>query len=160
MRHEKLMKREGVDALDIAAVWPASSQVAPVPVPELAAPIESAQPTPAAPDVPAAVGGMIAASYAAVIGALYFATAGTAHSIYMIAISAMFVAIFFAVPRTFFKVEPMSRSRVRMEEFMRSGIDTATGRASAKAALVQMMVVPVFLVLGITAMGIAASVIM
>ena len=56
MRHENLMKREGVDALDIAAVWPASSQVAPVPVPELAAPIESAQPTPAAPDVPAAVG--------------------------------------------------------------------------------------------------------
>ena len=137
MRHENLMKRGGVDALDVAAVWPASSQVAPVPVPEFAAPTESAEPTPAAPDIPAAVGGMITASYAAVIGAL-----------------------FFAVPRFFFKIEPMRRRRVRFDEFLQSGIDTATGRATAKAALVQMMVVPVFLVLGITAMGIAASVIM
>ena len=160
MRHEKLMKREGVDALDIAAVWPASSQVAPVPLPEFAAPAESAEPTPAAPDVPAAVGGMIAASYAAVIGALYFATAGTAHSIFMISISALFVAIFFAVPRFFFKMEPMRGKRVRLDEFMRTGIDTATGRTTAKAALVQMLVVPVFLVLGLTAIGIAASVIM
>ena len=160
MRHENLMKRGGVDALDVAAVWPASSQVAPVPVPEMAAPTESAEPTPAAPDIPAAVGGMIAASYAAVIGALYFATAGTAHSIYMISISALFVAIFFAVPRSFFRMEPMRGRRVRLDEFMRTGIDTATGRATAKAALVQMMVVPVFLVLGISAIGIAASIIM
>jgi hypothetical protein len=43
---------------------------------------------------------------------------------------------------------------------MRKGMDTLTGHCSGRAALVQMMIVPVLLTLGVAMMGIAAAIIM
>ena len=114
---------------------------------------ESTRPAPAVPDVPASVGGMQAASYAALIGALFVATAGSASSIFAIAIAALFVAIFFTVPRIFFAVEPMTEKRPEFGKFLQLGMETQTGHSGGPAALVQMFVVPVFLTLAVLAMG-------
>ena len=107
----------------------------------------------AAPDVPAAVGGMIAAAYASLIVALFIATAGSLSSIFAIVIAGLFVAIFFTVPSIFFAVEPMVETRPGLGRFMKCGMDTFTGHATGRAALVQMLVVPVFLTAAILAMG-------
>jgi hypothetical protein len=42
---------------------------------------------------------------------------------------------------------------------MRQGIDTFTGHCSGRTALVHMLIVPVFLTLGVIAMGIAIAII-
>lgn len=156
MLYEKIDSRERFDSIDVAAVWPVSAQVAPVPIPEAEVPHPAFQPTPAMPDVPASVGGMLFASYAMVIAALFLAAAGTAYSVFMITISALFVIMFFAVPRLLLKAEPKDRPRTSFDHFMYRGIQTLTGHSSGSAALVQMMIVPVFLAIGISAMGIAA----
>jgi hypothetical protein len=111
----------------------------------------------AAPDVPAAVGGMIAATYAALIVALFIATAGSLSSIFAIIIAGLFVAIFFTVPSIFFAVEPMSEQRPGFGRFLKRGMQTLTGHASGPAALVQILIVPVLLTLGVLAMGLIVA---
>jgi hypothetical protein len=117
-------------------------------------------PTPAAPDVPACVGGFLFAAYSALVAAFAVAAAGSAQSIYAIAICALFVLMFFAVPRIFLLVEPRAGHRPTLERFMREGMQTLTGHSNGRDALVQMLIVPVFLTLGALGMGIAAVVIM
>jgi hypothetical protein len=107
----------------------------------------------AAPDVPGSVGGMIAGAYAALIVALFVATAGSLSSIFAIVIAGFFVAVFFTVPRIFFAVEPMTEQRPGLSRFLKRGMETLTGHATGTAAMVQMLVVPVFLTLAILAMG-------
>jgi hypothetical protein len=143
-------RRQPVD--ETAVAWLAPT-VAPLPLGDLG-PTRAA---PAAPDVPGSVGGLIAASYAALIVALYVATAGSLSSIFAIAIAAFFVAIFFAVPRIFFAVEPMTERRPGMGKFLKRGMETMTGHSSGPAALVQMLVVPVFLTMAVIAMGLIVA---
>lgn len=159
MYREQINAKQGYDAIDIAAVWPTSAALAPFPVPELEQISERQdyRATPAAPDVPAAVGGMVAASYAALIAALAVATVGSAKSIFVIVIAALFVIAFFTVPRIFFAVEPNKGRRVSFDQFLSQGIDTLTGHNSGKAALAQMLAVPILLTLGVLAMGIVVS---
>lgn len=156
MRREQFIARQGYDAIDIAAVWPTSVQLAPFPISELEGISERQEfrATAAAPDVPAAVGGMIAASYAGLIVALAVATVGSAESLFVIVIAALFVTTFFTVPRIFFAVERESCVRTSFDAFLRNGMDTWTGHNSGKAALVQMLIVPVMLTLAVLAMGI------
>ena len=159
MDSEQFTARHGYDSMDVAAVWPTSASVAPFPVPEME-PISqrpSFRATPAAPDVPAAVGGMVAASYAGLIAALAVATVGSAESIFVIVIAALFVIAFFTVPRIFFSVERDRGVRASLDDFLRNGMNTYTGHNSGKAALVQMLIVPVLLTLGVLAMGITIA---
>ena len=159
MYREQLVAKQGYDSMDVAAVWPTSASVAPFPVPEME-PIHQRpdfRATPAAPDVPAAVGGLIAASYAGLIAALAVATIGSAESIFVIVIVALFVIAFFTVPRIFFAVERDSGVRASFDDFLNNGINTMTGHNSGKAALVQMLIVPVMLTLGVLAMGITIA---
>lgn len=111
---------------------------------------------PSTPDVPGAVGGLIAASYFALLGALFLATAGSAHSIFMIAIAVFFAIMFFAVPRVFLGIEPAT-ARPSLMRFMDEGLRTYTGHCSGSAALVQMLVVPVALTFGVLAIGVVAA---
>ena len=159
MYREQFVARQGIDAIDIAAVWPTSAQLAPYPLPELERISERLEfrATPAAPDVPAAVGGLIAASYAGLIVALAVATVGSAESIFVIVIAALFVIAFFTVPRIFFAVERDSGVRASFDDFLNKGMDTFTGHNSGKAALVQMLVVPVLLTFAVLAMGVAIA---
>ena len=159
MYREQLVAKQGYDSMDVAAVWPTSASVAPFLVPEME-PIHQRldfRTTPAAPDVPAAVGGLIAASYAGLIAALAVATIGSAESIFVIVVAALFVVAFFTVPRIFFAVERDSGVRASFDDFLNKGMDTLTGHNSGKAALVQMLIVPVLLTLGVLAIGITIA---
>lgn len=161
MRHEQIAARHSYDRVEIAAIWPATTRLSPPPAPE-AVPetVEDFAPTPAAPDVPAAAGAMLVASYAALIGAFALVTMGSAQSILAIAICAFFVAVFFAVPRVFFAVEPAQGRRIGFDRFLRGGMETLTGHSSGPAALVQMMIVPVLLTCGVLLIGIAKAVLL
>lgn len=107
------------------------------------------QPQAAAQDVPAFVGGMMAVTYFALIGALALATAGPGQSGLALVIAGFFVAIFFAVPWLIFRQEPAASKRTGMPRFLAQGIQTYTGPCTGKAALVQMFIVPVLLTLGV-----------
>jgi hypothetical protein len=75
---------------------------------------------------------------------------------FMIVVSGLYVAIFFAIPRIFLRVERDPSRRPDLARFMAEGMDTLTGRMSGAAALVQIYVVPVLLTLGILVIGLAA----
>ena len=159
MRHEQFANGESYAKADVAALWPTGAAVAPLPVADLderACP--SHLPTPSAPDVPAAVGGLVAGSYAALIGAFAVATTGSAESLFVVVVAALFVLTFFAIPRLFFRIEPKQGRRPVLSRFMYEGMDTLTGRCSGAAALVQMLIVPVSLTAAVLAMGVAVSI--
>lgn len=162
MRHEQIAARDTYDEVNVAAVWPVATQLIPLPIPEIE--LLEAEPVfrsaPAVPDLPAAVGKLIIASYAALIGAFALATAGSADSIFMISIAALFVVMYFAVPGVILGIEPQSGVRPSLGRFMQEGMQTLTGHCSGKAALVQILIVPVFLTIGVLFMGIAAAIIM
>lgn len=161
MRHEQILAKDSFDTVDIAAVWPASTQVAPLPIPDIEGTTaqKSFRATAAAPDVPASVGGLIAASYAALVGAFALVTTGSAESIFAVVISALFVAIFFAVPRLFLAVEA-GGERPTLNTFLDHGLETLTGHASGKAALVQMLIVPVFLTFAVLTIGLLSAILL
>src|SRR4051812_38023172 len=100
MRHDQIRNEQSYDKVDVAAVWPASARIVPLPLLDVDEKPVAADfsPTPAAPDVPAAVGGLIAASYFALIGAFALATVGSGRSIFAIAIVLVFAVAFFTVP--------------------------------------------------------------
>lgn len=159
MKREIFDKSQAMDSAEIAAAWPVSVQLAPLPASDIETLIDlrPAHPAPAAPDMPAAAGGLLAASYAALIAALAVATAGSASSIFAIAIAALFLVMFFTVPLIFLALEPNGERRVSFDRFLSQGIDTYTGHNSGKAALVQMLIVPVLLTMGVLAMGIIVA---
>lgn len=159
MRHERIAAHSGFTEADIAAVWPTSPQIAPLPIVEIepSAEPDTHRSTPAAPDVPGSVGGMIAGAYAALIAALFIAAAGSRESVFVITISALFVVMFFGVPRLMFRAEADRSVRPGLARFMREGMDTLTGHSSGMGALVQMLVVPVFLTVGVLVIAIAAA---
>ena len=159
MKREQFDLSRDFDSADIAAVWPVTTQIAPLPACEIETLIDlrPVHPAPAAPDVPAAAAGLLAASYAGLLGALALATVGSGSSLFVIAIAAFFVMIFFAVPRIFFAIEPNGDRRISFDRFLAQGIDTFTGHNSGKAALVQMLIVPILLTLGVLAMGITVA---
>jgi hypothetical protein len=159
MQHDQILKEDSYNKVDIAAVWPASVQVAPLPVPDIEerAAAEPFVPTPSSPDVPVAVGGLIVVSYVALIAAFALATVGSGQSIFAITISALFLMAFFTVPRVFLGMEPKQGRRPSFDRFMSEGMETLTGHCSGGAALTQMLIVPVSLTLGTLVIAVAAS---
>ena len=111
------------------------------------------QPAPAAPDMPRAAGLLIIASYAMLMGA-FVVTIHGARADFAIVIGAFYLAMFFGVPAVILGVEGETIRRPDLREFLDRGIETATGRISGAGALVQMLIVPLFLALAILAMGI------
>lgn len=158
MRHDQIHDETSYARVDMAAVWPASAHVAPVPLPEAerAEERQAFVPTPAAPDVPAAVGGLIACSYFGLLAAFALATVGSPESILAIVVCVFFMLTFFTVPRLFFGVEPKIGRRPSFDRFMREGMDTLNGRCGGRDALIQMLIVPVLLTLAVIAIGIVA----
>lgn len=161
MRHEQIFDRDSYARVEMPAVWPIGGQVEPAPVADVAetsaGPEIHSMPTPSCADVPASVGGLIVLSYAGLVGAFALATVGSAHSWYMITISALFLVAFFTVPRIFLGVEPKQGLRPDFDRFMAEGMETLTGHSSGSAALVQMLIVPVSLTLGVLVMAVAVS---
>ncbi|HEY0112034.1 MAG TPA: hypothetical protein VGB59_02660 [Allosphingosinicella sp.] len=153
MDYRRIDRRQGL-ADNVAAAWPRledalaarAAQAAEAPPPFAA--------TPAAPDVPAAVGRLIVLSYIGLLAVFFALFARSPLALFSIGVCAVFVAVFFAVPRIFFAVEADPARRPSFDRFMRRGLDTATGRSSGKDALIQMLIVPVLLTLGLGAMGV------
>ena len=160
MRHEQIEDRVSYTRVDIAAVWPTATRIAPIPLPEAEA-ADAGQgfvPTPSCPDVPASVGGLIAASYVGLLATFAATMVGSAQSVFAIVVCAGFLLAFFAVPRIFLGIEPKAGRRPSLGRFMHDGMATLTGRTSGRDALIQMLIVPVLLTLGVAFMGIAAAI--
>ena len=162
MRHEQLSATDSFRKVDVAAVWPTSAQLAPLPLLDVehGPTADDVGHAPAAPDVPGAVGAMIVGSYVVLLGTFALATVASAYSIYMITISALFLVAYFTIPWLFLKQEPNSGRRPTLDRFMRDGMETLTGHSTGPAALVQMLIVPCLLTIGVAMMGIAAAIIM
>lgn len=155
-------KSAGPDAA-VAAVWPSFEEAllshrAPQPDGDWkeAAPAFSA--ATAAPDVPTAVGRLIVAPYVALLGVFFALFAGSPPAFFSIAVCAVFVAMYFAVPRIFLAVEADPARRPSLSQFMRGGIQTLTGPTGGKDALIQMLIVPVLVTFGLMTMGIIGKI--
>ena len=155
MRHDQLEHGEDFDIVEGAINdRPASAVIAEM------EPGRDVGPEPAAPDLPPAVGRLIVGAYVALIGMLAATMARNAESTFVISIAALFLVAFLSVPRIFLAIEPEKGRRPTMSAFLERGIHTATGHLSGRGALVQMLVVPVLLTLGVLAIGIAGIVIL
>ena len=161
MRHEQIADQASYNKVEFPAAWPAATRVVPAPLPEDAGPADEAfAATPSCPDVPAAAGGLIAASYIGLVATFGVAMTGSAQSIFALAVCGLFLAAFFAVPRIFLGLEESAGRRPSFQRFLNEGMATMTGRSSGRDALIQMLIVPVLLTFGVMLMGIAAAVIL
>lgn len=166
MRYQKFEDKTATPEAPVAAVWPSFREAVlnrqPLELerePAAAAvPVSVAMPASAAPDVPAAVGGLVVASYVALLGVFFAFFAGSPLAFFSIVVCAVFVAIFFAVPRIFFAVEADPARRPTFSQFWYNGIQTLTGRTGGRDALIQMLIVPVFLACGLLVMGIVGKI--
>lgn len=150
MRHQEVHNTEAFDIVDLAARWPDRAA-------ELGIRAEVKGET-AAPDIPAAAGGMIVTVYVALMGAFALAFGLEGPNGLVILIGTFFVTMFFAVPLLFLRLENDRSSRPSLTAFLENGIDTATGPISGGGALVQMLVVPLLLACAILAIGIISFV--
>ena len=157
MRHQRLDTAAPIPAdSPVAAVWPTGaieSFTAGPPAEQQ----DAAQPfamTPAMADVPHGVARLIVGSYAALILVFFGLFARSPLALFSIAICAFFVTMYFAIPKLFLAIEAAPGRRPTLGRFMRTGLATLTGRSSGRDALVQMLIVPVLLTLGLAAMGI------
>lgn len=116
-------------------------------------------PTPAMPDVPPAIGFMVLASYTALFLTFLIGLAATREMIVNLGIIAIFLIMFFVIPRIFLGVEPDGPARPTLARFMRQGIETATGHCAGRDALIQILIVPVFLTACAAVMGIVATIV-
>ncbi len=146
MRYQELKNSTAYDIVDPAKV-------------EAAAAAERAgearpKPASAVPDMPAVAGIFMVAVYAGLMGAFALTMAGDGATIFAIFIGAFYVFMFVSVPAVFLGVEQDGARRPSLAEFLEKGIETATGPISGTGALVQMLIVPFLLTLGVIAMGI------
>ena len=160
MRYRRLTDIELTGDERVAAVWPTAvvEQLAAADPGEADEPAAQFAPTAAMADVPSAVGGMVVGSYAALILVFFGLFANSALAAFAITICAFFVAMFFAVPKLFLAVEAAPERRPTLARFMQGGIATLTGRTGGGDALIQMLIVPVLLTLGLAAIGIIGKI--
>jgi hypothetical protein len=151
MRHQQLENQDSFDIVDPAKAWPNGPNVQALKFSELGA---STCSTTAAPDMPVAAGGLLAATYGALLAAFPLLITHDRSSFFAIAIAAFYLVMFFAIPAIFFRIEGDTSRRPELSDFLEHGMHTATGHISGKGALAQMLVVPVLLTFAILAMGI------
>lgn len=96
----------------------------------------------AAPDVPAAIGWMIVGVYATIMTLFMVTFSGSAEAVMVTGISALYLAIYLAVPAIFLRTEPAS-GRVDYRAFLARGMHTNTGHVSGREAAIQMLTIPV-----------------
>lgn len=155
MRHDELTRRDDFDIVEIGTnEGPAAPAIA-----EMGLDRALCSQT-AVPDMPLAVGRLIVAAYVGLIGVLALTMARNASTALVIAIDVAFLAAFLSVPAIFLGIENDNADRPSLHRFLNDGLQTATGHLSGAGALVQMLVVPVLLTLGLLAMGITGLLIL
>jgi hypothetical protein len=157
MEYQRLTTARTADA--VAAVWPtAAIEAKTTPAAEVPAEEAPFAMTPAMADVATGVGNLVVGTYAALIVVFFALFANSPLAFFAITVCGFFVAMFFAVPRIFLGVEGSPVRRPSFDRFMRTGIDTLTGRTGGRDALLQMLIVPALLTLGLAAMGIIGKI--
>jgi hypothetical protein len=161
MRHQRLTARDIAAEIRVPAAWPniaAEAAVAPAPAANDAEAAAPFVPTPAMADVPSAVGGLVAGIYGALILVFFALFANSPLATFSIVVCAFFVAIFFAVPRIFLAVEADRTRKPTLGRFLHTGLATLTGGTGGADALLQMLIVPVLVTLGLAAIGVIGKI--
>jgi hypothetical protein len=145
VRHEQIQARESysVTSLPNAEAKNAGETIAPT------SPFMSA---PVMPDVPVGVGRMIVASYIAMVVAFAVGLGGDRDMNFALIIVSLFVVVYFTLPSILLGVAPETSARPSLKRFMSEGMMTYTGWTDGKAALVQILIVPVCLTIAAIAM--------
>jgi hypothetical protein len=112
----------------------------------------------AAPDVPAALGWMILAAYGAILAAFLTLYTGNLRATMMVAISGVYMAVFFAVPVFFLKQELKQGDRPSYARFLARGLDTWTGHIHGREAAILILSIPVVIACAIILFGIIAAI--
>lgn len=99
----------------------------------------------AAPDLAPRIGWMVLAAYGAILAA------------FIVAISGVYMAMFFAVPFAFLRNEPQGCSRPSYAHFLKTGPDTWTGRLTGPEAVIQILTIPVMIAAAISGIGFIAA---
>lgn len=107
----------------------------------------------AVPDLPREIGLMILGSYGAIMAAFIALFMRSADAAMMVVISALYVTMYLSVPAIFLKTESRS-GRLDMRTFMANGIETWTGHVGGRAALIQILSIPLTIACAVTAIGI------
>jgi hypothetical protein len=155
MKHQRLSTARGNA---VAAVWPTAAVEGRAALAAAQAEEAPFAATPAMADVPTGVSRLIVAPYAALILVFFALFANSALATFSIVVCAFFVGMYFGVARIFLAVEAAPGRRPSLSRFMRVGIDTLTGRSGGRDALIQMLIVPVLVTLGLAAMGIIGKI--
>ena len=143
MRYEQISLKDSYDVTAVAAH--------PGTVVEQTPPFRSA---PAAPDIPVEVGRLIVASYVGIVVAFAIGFGGDRDTNFALTIVALLVAIYLTIPRIFLGTEPNQSKRPSLERFLSEGMMTCTGPTGGKAALVQILIVPVCLIIAAALMSV------
>ncbi len=152
MRHDQIAAR---DSYCIAPFPPeAAAETASKKATEDAAPSCSA---PAIPDVPVAVGRLIVAAYVAMAVVFAIGVGGDRDVNFALAIVGLFFVVYLTLPRILLGVAPTT-SPPTLHQFLSEGMMTNTGWSGGKAALAQILIVPVCLVVAATIMMVVARV--
>ncbi len=152
MRHEQLNQRDSFDVVEIPTHVGTTA--------EALAQLERGSnrgPQAAVPDVPSSVGLLMVGIYVSIVALFALTIANAGQGPFMIAIDAMFLAAFFAVPAIFLKQERDPARRPTMSRFLSQGMQTYTGHVTGGGALTQMFVVPVLLAFAVLAIGILVA---
>lgn len=159
MRHQTIQQPHKLDALDVAAVWPSTAQVAPLPIVDQEdGHVHMSEQ--AAPDLPLAAGVFMVGIYCVLLALLAIGTTGSGKSLMAIVVDAFFLCMFFTVPAAFLGLGNGGRRHPSLARFMEDGMQTLTGHTGGGEALVQMLVVPVCLTFGMLCIAIATAIIL
>jgi len=111
---------------------------------------------PVSPTLPYAAPVLVVLAYAGVLGSFWLSFAGDSSAALSIGVSTFYALVFFGVPYALWRTEARhgaSPSRPALPEFLRGDFETIDGRISGRAALVQVLLVPVVLAFGSLAIG-------
>jgi hypothetical protein len=109
----------------------------------------------AAPDVPAGLGAAIAAAYGLMMVGFLIFFAGSADNLLALAVDAIYLVMFLGVPALMFAVEGRSR-RVIWFQFLNKGLTTWTRHVEGRAAVAQIMTIPLTVAAGVFGLGLIA----
>jgi hypothetical protein len=142
MRHTQIAAKESYHI----RTFPAEAASASLP-PALPAAPEPFRSATAIPDVPITVGRLMVAVYFTMIVVLAIGLGGDRDIDFALTVVGLFFIAYFAVPRILLGIAPKAGAQPSLDRFMRDGMMTYTGHTGGKAALVQILIVPVCLLI-------------
>lgn len=105
-------------------------------------------------DLPVTVGWLIVSSYLAILGAFGLTFAGDAQVGLVLGVCAVYLAVYLGVPTVMLRIEPKAGRRPDMADFVENGLQIFTGWVSARAAIAQMLTIPVAVAIAAAGIGI------